>query len=412
MDNFENKTPNQEPEKKQETGRQPQGAPKVEPQKVYYRPSQQYQDQSQQRQNQDQQYRQYQNDPRYVPQGNYQQMPPRKGMPTWLRVLLIVVLIFILIMYLMTSCVASIGKAFNTTFEESGIMGSGTDVTTANATGEYVGVLHIEGTISESGTSSAYNHKYLLRSLEDMAKDDNNKGVILYLNTPGGSVYASDELYFAIKDYQEKTKRPVYSSMQSMAASGGYYISAPCDKIYANRNCFTGSIGVTMGEYYDVSELLEKYGVKVHAITSGRNKAMGSYTQEMTDEQLEILQGLVDEAYDQFTELVAEGRNMDIKKVRELADGRIYTARQAKDNGLIDEIGTYEECKDAMKTDFALGADIQFLDFWPAENNDLRSYLGIISEELDKDASVLTADQIQELMDLNGDMKLMCMYRG
>ena len=120
----------------------------------------------------------------------------------------------------------------------------------------------------------------------------------------------------------------------------------------------------------------------------------------------------MDEAYDQFTELVAEGRNMDIKKVRELADGRIYTARQAKDNGLIDEIGTYEECKDAMKTDFALGADIQFLDFWPAENNDLRSYLGIISEELDKDASVLTADQIQELMDLNGDMKLMCMYRG
>ena len=94
-----------------------------------------------------------------------------------------------------------------------------------------------------------------------MARDDNNKGIVLYLNTPGGSVYASDELYFAIRDYQEKTKRPVYAAMQSMAASGGYYISAPCDKIYANRNCFTGSIGVTMGSYYDISELLDKYGI-------------------------------------------------------------------------------------------------------------------------------------------------------
>ena len=416
LDNFENKTPNQEPnrepDKEQKGSREPQGAPKVEPQKVYYRPSQQYQDQSGQGQNQGQQYRQYQQDPRYVPQGNYQQPVQRRGMPSWLRVLLIIVLIFVLLIYLMSSCVASIGKAFNTTVEQTGLVDKGVDVTTADAKGEYIGVLHIEGTISESGTSSGYNHKYLLRSLEDMAKDDNNKGIILYLNTPGGSVYASDELYFAIKDYQEKTKRPVYSAMQSMAASGGYYISAPCDKIYANRNCFTGSIGVTMGEYYDVSELLEKYGVKVHAITSGRNKAMGSYTQEMTDEQKEILQSLVDEAYDQFTGLVAEGRNMDIKKVRELADGRIYTARQAKENGLIDEIGTYEECIDAMKKDQALSADVQILDFWPAENYDLMSYLGIMSENLEKNSSVLTADQIQELVDLNGDMRLMCLYRG
>ena len=400
MDNFENKTPDQEPEKKPETGKQPQGAPKVDPQKVYYRPSQQYQ---QQQQNQ-----QYQQDPRYVPQGGYQQMPPRQGMPTWLKVLLIIIVIFALLIYMMSSCVASIGKAFNSTVEGSGlIMDTGTDVTTADAKGEYVGVIHVEGTISEDGASSGYNHKYILKSLEDMAKDDNNKGVILYLNTPGGSVYASDELYFAIKDYQEKTQRPVYSSMQSMAASGGYYISAPCDKIYANRNCFTGSIGVTMGEMYDLTGLMEKLGIKATAITSGKNKAMGSNTQELTEEQKEIFQGLVDEAYEQFTGIVAEGRNMDINKVKELADGRIYTANQAKENGLIDEVGTYQECIDAMKADYALGADIQILDFWPAENTDFRSLIGFAAENFDKSSAVPTADQIKELVELNNSFRLM-----
>ena len=404
MDNFENKTPDQEPEKKPENNKQPQGAPKVEPQKVYYRPSQQYQDQQNQQQNQ-----QYQQDPRYVPQGNYQQpVQTRKGMPTWLRVLLIVVLIMVLIIYLMGSCVANIGKAFNTTMESSGLItDTTTDVTTADATGEYVGVIHVEGTISEDSTASGYNHDYILKSISDMAKDDNNKGIILYLNTPGGSVYASDELYFAIKDYQEKTKRPVYSSMQSMAASGGYYISAPCDKIYANRNCFTGSIGVTMGEMYDLTGLMDKLGIKSTAITSGRNKAMGSETQELTEEQKEIFQGLVDEAYEQFTGIVAEGRNMDIKKVKELADGRIYTASQAKENGLIDEVGTYQECIDAMKADYALGADIQILDFWPAEEMDLMSFLNFAAENFDENAAIPTADQIRELMDLNNSFRLM-----
>ena len=405
MDNFDNKTPGQEPEKRPEEGRKVQGAPKTEPQKVYYRP---YGQQQQYDQHYDQQHdqQQYSRQPGYVPQGNYQQPVRRAGMPSWLRVLLIVILIMVLIVYLMGSCVANIGKVFNETMSGD-LMATGTDVTVADAQGEYVGVLHIEGTISEGSTAVGYNHYYLLNSLEDMAKDDNNKGVILYLNTPGGSVYASDELYFAIKDYQEKTKRPVYAAMQSMAASGGYYVSAPCDKIYANRNCFTGSIGVTMGEMYDVTGLMEKLGIKSTAITSGRNKAMGSETQELTEEQKAIFQSLVDEAYDQFTGIVAEERGMDIEKVKELADGRIYTAKQAKENGLIDEVGTYDECVSAMVKDYALGADVEVLDFWPAEQNDLRSLLGIVSENYSRNAAFPTADQIKELMELNGSFRLM-----
>ena len=396
MDNFDNRTPDQEPEKKPEQGRTPQGAPKTEQQKVYYRPYQQYQQQQQQ----------YNQNQGYVPQGNYQQPVQRAGMPSWLKVLLIVALIMVMIIYLMGSCVANIGKAVNEAMSGD-MFASETDVTTADAHGEYIGVLHIEGTISEANASVGYNHYYLLNSIDDMAKDDNNKGIILYLDTPGGSVYASDELYFAIKDYQEKTNRPVYASMQSMAASGGYYVSAPCEKIYANRNCFTGSIGVTMGEMYDVTGLMDKLGIKSTAITSGRNKAMGSETQELTEEQLEIFQGLVDEAYEQFTGIVAEEREMDIDKVVELADGRIYTAKQAKENGLIDEVGTYDDCVNAMITDYALGADIQILDFWPAEVMDIRSILGIISENYSNGAAVPTADQIKELIELNGSFRLM-----
>ena len=115
---------------------------------------------------------------------------------------------------------------------------------------EYIGRLDISGTISESEgggllESDSYHHRWLLDRIEDMKSDGKNKGMILFVNTPGGSVYASDEMYLAIQDYRKKTGRPVYSYMASQATSGGYYISAPCDRIVANRNCWTGSIGVT-----------------------------------------------------------------------------------------------------------------------------------------------------------------------
>ena len=419
MDNFENKTPEQEPEKTPEQEKTPKGAPQTEPQKVYYRPSQ-FGQQQQQNQNQQQnQYQQqnYQQRPQYqqpnqqfVPQGGYQPMQAKKGMPSWLKVLLIVALVLVIIVYLLGSCVAKIGSAFNTALENP-LMETGTDVTVADADGEYIGVIHIEDTISEAGASSAYNHQYILQSLRDMAKDDNNKGVILYMNTPGGSVFASDEVYFAIKDYQSKTGRPVYSSMQSMCASGGYYISAPCDKIYANRNTLTGSIGVTMGTMYDLSGLLDKLGIKTRTITAGDNKAMGSSTEEMTEEQYEIFKSVADEAYDQFTGIVAEGRNMDIKDVKKLADGRIYTAKQALENGLIDEIGTYSECVNAMRKDYSLGADCTTLDFYSSDEMDLRSYLGFSAEDL-KGMGVLSADQIKELTSLNGSFCLMYKFNG
>ena len=202
--------------------------------------------------------------------------------------------------------------------------------------------------------SDSYHHRWLLDRIEDMKSDGKNKGMILFVNTPGGSVYASDEMYLAIQDYRKKTGRPVYSYMASQATSGGYYISAPCDRIVANRNCWTGSIGVTMGTMYDVTEMLRKMGVRTVTITSGKNKAMGSPTTAMTSRQKKIMQSLVDEAYDQFVDIVADGRKLSKTAVRKIADGRLYTAKQAKARGLVDQIGTLQDAERDMKARFHL----------------------------------------------------------
>lgn len=202
--------------------------------------------------------------------------------------------------------------------------------------GDHIGVLYIEGTISED--DSSYNHRYVLDSLEGMMSNSSNKGLMLYVNTPGGGVYESDEVYLKIREYQDVTGRPVYVYMGSQATSGGYYISAAADRITANRNCWTGSIGVTMGTLFDISGLLERYGIKTETITSGDNKSMGSMTEELTDEQRQIMQSMIDEAYDQFVSIVAEGRGLKEEYVRSISDGRIYTAGQAAELGLVDQV--------------------------------------------------------------------------
>ncbi len=269
----------------------------------------------------------------------------------------------------------------------------------------YIGVLSVEGTImSDNGnefSSQTYHHSWMLKKVEQLKNDSNNRGLIVTVNTPGGGVYESDELYLALKDYKESTGRPVYSYMKSQATSGGYYISAPCDKILANRNCWTGSIGVTIGTFYDITGLLKKYGVKTVTIDSGANKSMGSYTSELTEEQQEILQSLVDEAYEQFVGIVAEGRKMDVKDVKKLADGRIYTAKQAKENGLIDEVCTYDEAVEDMKKRFELDScvvhEIEY------KNNDSLIYrLLTQTAELGRSRTDTELDGIKSLMDQNG----------
>ncbi len=207
--------------------------------------------------------------------------------------------------------------------------------------------IKIEGVIQKEGET--YNQKWLLETIEKLTKDKKNGAIILYIDSPGGSVYESDEVYLAIKKYKEETKRPVYAYFASLAASGGYYIGCAADKIIANRNTMTGSIGVIAARFVDLSEPMKKYGIKSETIHSGKNKTMGSISQPVTDEQRQIMQSLSDECYEQFTGIVAESRKMDIEKVKELADGRVYSASQAKNLGLVDEIASFDDAIEMLK---------------------------------------------------------------
>ena len=226
---------------------------------------------------------------------------------------------------------------------------------------DYVGVVEVSGTISESSESSifetpSYDHQAILDYIESMKNSPSNKGILLTVDSPGGGVYESDELYLKLKDYKDTTNRPIWTYMKSQACSGGYYISMASDKIFANRNCTTGSIGVIMS-LVNTKDLYDKLGIKEVNITSGRNKAMGSSGEDLTDEQKQILQSNVDEAYEQFVGIVAEGRNMDVETVKNIADGRIYTANQALKLGLIDEIADYETVENSIMDE--LGEDIE-----------------------------------------------------
>lgn len=229
---------------------------------------------------------------------------------------------------------------------------------------DFVGVINIEGEIGASSSNSltsdsTYNHDFYLKYIEKMEKSDKNKGILLYVDSPGGAVYESDEMYLKLMEYKEKTKRPIWAYFASQACSGGYYISMAADKIYANRNCWTGSIGVIVS-LTNCKKLYDKLGIKEIDITSGKNKAMGSQGLELTKEQRGILQSLVDEAYDQFVGIVADGRKMDKSAVKKIADGRIYSAKQAKEINLVDEVCSLKDEKKAFAKEAGFSEDITY----------------------------------------------------
>ncbi len=228
---------------------------------------------------------------------------------------------------------------------------------------DYIAQLYIEGGIYSDPSGTGYDHEWTMAKVDALMEDDNNKGLLLYIDSPGGEVYVGDELYLKLLQYKEETGRPVYAYFASTAASGAYYISCAADKIIANRNCVTGSIGVKIGTFYDLTELLEKYGVDAFDIASGSHKNMGSYFETMDDEEIGIYQDIVDESYEQFVDIIVAGRGLDRDAVYKLADGRIYTASQALKLGLVDEIAGYDEAVRIMLAD--LDADFDVIEMQP-----------------------------------------------
>ncbi|WP_368652587.1 signal peptide peptidase SppA [Ornithinibacillus sp. 4-3] len=227
---------------------------------------------------------------------------------------------------------------------------------TGNLGAGKIAVIHLDGVIMDTGSSffSAYNHKDFLKKIEKAAIDPGIDGLIINVNSPGGGVVESAEIHEKIVEAQEAYDKPVYISMGNTAASGGYYIAAPADKIFANRATLTGSIGVIM-ESINYAELAENVGIDFNTIKSGEFKDILSSSRPMTDEEREILQTMIDDLYADFVDVIVAGRGMSEEEVRRIGDGRVYTGKQAQELGLIDEIGTLDDVITAMEEDFEFG---------------------------------------------------------
>ncbi|MBF0542027.1 MAG: signal peptide peptidase SppA [Nitrospirae bacterium] len=199
------------------------------------------------------------------------------------------------------------------------------------SSGQKIGVVDIEGPIFKS--------EDIVDEIKEYREDDSIKAIIIRVNSPGGAVVPSQEIYDEVKETVKKKK--VVISMGSLAASGGYYLSAPASKIIANPGTLTGSIGVIM-ELPNLKGFMEKIGVKNDVIKSGRYKDLASIFRGIGDEERGILQNVLDDVHEQFIQAVASGRKMPYEKVKGLADGRIFTGRQALALGLVDSIGDFQ----------------------------------------------------------------------
>lgn len=325
----------------------------------------------------------------------------------WGLVVAAIIFVVVGIIGVVTNVVSGSFETASTIFED-GTYGYDTPVAE-----DYVAVLDISGTIQASpedtgvfaAATTGYDHDTLMSYVDRLMDDPNNKGIVLTLDTPGGTVYESDEFYLKLMEYKEKTGNPIYSYMESMCCSGGYYIAAASNEMYANRNTWTGSIGVIISSY-NYAGLFDKIGVEEVNIVSGDNKAMGHPGEKMTPEQEAIFQGLVDEAYEQFVDVAAKGRNMDVAKMKELADGRVYTAKQATENGLIDGIKSEEEFMDYVQG--AVGEDVTI--YTPtAYSTDYFSQLFGMAKST---GSLTELQLIQQLMEKEGSGVPMYVYSG
>ena len=200
--------------------------------------------------------------------------------------------------------------------------------------GEKIAVVKIEGVILDS--------KDIIEELREHRENKSVKAIMLRIDSPGGAVAPSQEIYTEVLNIRDEGKKKIVTSMGSVAASGGYYIASASDRIVANPGSVTGSIGVIL-ELANVSGLMKKVGVESVVIKSGKFKDVGSLFRTMTPEERELLQGVIDDTYDQFVDAVAAGRGINKEDLLPIADGRVFTGRQAKKLGLVDDLGSMQD---------------------------------------------------------------------
>ncbi|MCS6289740.1 MAG: signal peptide peptidase SppA [Nitrospira sp.] len=202
------------------------------------------------------------------------------------------------------------------------------------STQDRVALIRIEGVILDAQAT--------ISELKQYSENPLVKAIVLRIDSPGGGVVPSQEIHDAVKRVKNKSNKAVIASMGTVAASGGYYIAAATDRIIANPGTLTGSIGVIM-EMANFEGLMKKVGVEGVVIKSGRFKDVGSPLRKMSDEERKLLQSVMDDVHHQFIQAVADGRSLEVSDVEPLADGRIYTGRQAKEARLVDELGDLDD---------------------------------------------------------------------
>ncbi len=215
------------------------------------------------------------------------------------------------------------------------IAGLGTGETTlSGGFGDRVGVIEVRGVIEDS--------RETVSQIRMMAEDERVLAVLVRVESPGGAVAPSQEIYQALNRLRSEHEKPVVVSMGTIAASGGYYIACAADSVLALPGTLTGSIGVIL-QFPDLQEVFRKVGIGMETIKSGDHKDLGSPFRQMSDSERELLQEMVDDVYGQFVEVVSQGRDISPDSVRSLADGRIFSGRQALMLGLIDRTGSYHD---------------------------------------------------------------------
>ncbi len=273
-------------------------------------------------------------------------------------------------------------------------LGSVTGDKAAFITRDKVGVVPVKGVILDS--------KPVMDTLEKFGKDDSIKAIVVRVETPGGGVSPSQEISEKIKSVRKK--KTVVASMGSMATSGGYYVACAAEKIVANPGSLTGSIGVIM-HFTNVEDLFKKVGLKASVIKSGKFKDAGSPFREMTKEEQEILQGLIDDVQDQFVDAVATSRGISKEKVKEIADGRVFTGRQAVGLKLVDELGDLEHAAQVAAGLAGLEGKPELV--FPKE--DRRSVWRYVMEEA---ASVLKRELVETVVETGPGLSYIYLGQG
>jgi protease-4 len=237
--------------------------------------------------------------------------------------------------------------------------------------GKRVAIVEVHGVIDNSTD--------VIRQLRKYGQDSSVPAVVIHIDSPGGAAASSQEIYEEINKIREKGKK-VVASIGTVGASGGYYVACAADTIIANPAALTGSIGVIL-QFPVAEELLKKIGIKYEVVKSGENKDMGSWARSMTEKERKSLQSVVDDTYEQFVEAVTAGRKMEKEKVVEIADGSIFTGRQAKNLGLVDQLGDLQDAikiagemvglKEFPKTVKEIKRNISWFDLLTQKANDL-----------------------------------------